>query len=84
LNGNKERAAGVMDLRRIKDWTLLPGATVEIRKDGTAVCSGYVDAVTDDGRSCGSALPHRTGGSSTKPSSTRPGPLRTAMVSTTK
>jgi hypothetical protein len=39
-----------MDLRRIKDWTLLPGATVEIRKDGTAVCSGYVDAVTDDGK----------------------------------
>lgn len=39
-----------MDLRRIRDWTLLPGASVEIRQQGTAVCSGYVDAVTDDGK----------------------------------
>ena len=39
-----------MDLRRIKDWTLLPGASVEIRQEGSAVCSGYVDAVTDDGK----------------------------------
>ena len=39
-----------MDLRRIRDCTLLPGASVEIRQQGTAVCSGYVDAVTDDGK----------------------------------
>ncbi len=38
-----------MDLRRIKDWRLLPGASIEIRQQGAAVCSGYVDAVTDDG-----------------------------------
>jgi hypothetical protein len=36
-------------MRRIKDWTLLPGASVEIRQQGISVCSGYVDAVTDDG-----------------------------------
>lgn len=36
-------------MRRIKDWTLLPGASVEIRQQGTRVCNGYVDAVTDDG-----------------------------------
>lgn len=39
-----------MDLRRIRDWTLLPGVTVEIRRQGTVVCSGYVDAVSDDGK----------------------------------
>lgn len=38
-----------MDLRRIADWTLLSGARIEIRQQGSAVCSGYVDAVTDDG-----------------------------------
>ena len=38
-----------MDLRRISDWTLLAGASVEIRQQGAHVCSGYVDAVTDDG-----------------------------------
>jgi hypothetical protein len=37
-------------MRRIRDWTLLPGQSVEIRQQGTAVCSGNVDAVTDDGR----------------------------------
>ena len=36
-------------MRRIKDWTLLPGASVEIRQQGTSVCNGYVDAVTGDG-----------------------------------
>jgi hypothetical protein len=36
-------------MRRVKDWTLLPGASVEIRQQGTSVCNGYVDAVTDDG-----------------------------------
>ncbi|MEV8133570.1 hypothetical protein AB0O54_20810 [Pseudarthrobacter oxydans] len=36
-------------MRRIKDWTLLPGASIEIRQQGSYVCSGYVDAVTDDG-----------------------------------
>lgn len=39
-----------MDKRRIKDWTLLPGASVEIRQQGSSVCTGYVDAVTDDGK----------------------------------
>lgn len=39
-----------MDKRRIKDWTILPGASVEIRQQGATVCSGYVDAVTDDGK----------------------------------
>lgn len=39
-----------MDKRRIKDWTLLAGARVEIRQQGTSVCTGYVDAVTDDGK----------------------------------
>ena len=39
-----------MDIRPIKDWTLLPGASVEIRQQGSFVCSGHVDAVTDDGK----------------------------------
>ena len=39
-----------MDVRVIKDWTLLPGASVEIRQQGSLICSGYVDAVTDDGK----------------------------------
>lgn len=39
-----------MDIRPIRDWTLLPGVNVEIRQHGTAVSSGYVDAVTDDGK----------------------------------
>jgi hypothetical protein len=39
-----------MDLRRITDWTLLTGARVEIRQQGSPVCNGHVDAVTDDGR----------------------------------
>jgi hypothetical protein len=38
-----------LDMRRIKDWTLLPGASIEIRLQGNFVCSGSVDAVTDDG-----------------------------------
>ena len=38
-----------MDLRHITDWTLLTGARIEIRQQGSPVCSGYVDAVTDDG-----------------------------------
>lgn len=39
-----------MGLRRIADWTLLPGATIEIRHQGSPVCRGHVDAVTDDGK----------------------------------
>lgn len=39
-----------MDLRHIADWTQLPGACVEIRQQGTSVCNGVVDAVTDDGK----------------------------------
>ena len=38
-----------MDLRLITDWTLLPGTSVEIRQRGKSVCTGDVDAVTDDG-----------------------------------
>ena len=38
-----------MDMRRIKDWTLLPGASIEIQQQGRYICAGYVDAVTDDG-----------------------------------
>ncbi len=39
-----------MDLRRIMDWTLLPESTIEIRHQGSGVCRGHVDAVTDDGK----------------------------------
>jgi hypothetical protein len=39
-----------MDLRRVADWTLLPGTSVEIRQLGTPVSGGHVDAVTDDGK----------------------------------
>lgn len=38
-----------VNLRRIADWTLLTGASIEIRQQGSPVCSGYVDAVTEDG-----------------------------------
>jgi hypothetical protein len=38
-----------MKLRRINDWTLLVGASMEIRQHGLPLCSGHVDAVTDDG-----------------------------------
>ena len=37
-------------MKCIKDWILLPGVSVEIRHQGTTVCSGYVDAVTHDGK----------------------------------
>lgn len=36
--------------RRIDDGCTLRGASVEIRKQGAIICSGIVDAVTDDGR----------------------------------
>ncbi|WP_427116771.1 hypothetical protein [Pseudarthrobacter scleromae] len=39
-----------MDLRYITDWTQLPGARVEIRQQGSYVCGGIVDVVTDDGK----------------------------------
>lgn len=39
-----------MHLRHIADWTQLPGACVEVRQQGAHVCSGFVDAVTDDGK----------------------------------
>lgn len=39
-----------MDLRRIDDWSTLSGARVEIRQQGSQVCAGTVEAVTDDGR----------------------------------
>lgn len=38
-----------MKRRRVTDWTLLVGASIEIRQQGNPVCSGHVDAVTDDG-----------------------------------
>ncbi|MGR0161160.1 hypothetical protein [Paenarthrobacter nitroguajacolicus] len=38
-----------MELRRISDWTTLVGARIELRQQGRPVCSGHVDAVTDDG-----------------------------------
>lgn len=37
-----------MKLRRVTDWTLLVGASIEIRQHGLPLCSGHVDAVTDD------------------------------------
>jgi hypothetical protein len=39
-----------MNLRLVDDWGTLRGANVEIRQQGAAVCTGTVDAVTDDGR----------------------------------
>lgn len=38
-----------MNSRPINDWSTLPGANVEIRQQGNTVCSGTVDAVTEDG-----------------------------------
>lgn len=39
-----------MDLRKITDWTLLAGASIEIHQQGSHICSGHVDAVTEDGK----------------------------------
>lgn len=39
-----------MDLRRVNDWCTLSGGRVEIRQQGALICSGTVDAVTEDGR----------------------------------
>jgi hypothetical protein len=39
-----------MDLRKITDWTLLTGVRIEIHQQGHRICSGYVDAVTEDGK----------------------------------
>ena len=44
-----ERTTDPVDLRRVNDWTLLTGSSIEIRQEGKSVCSGYVDAVTEDG-----------------------------------
>lgn len=38
-----------MDPMRINDWTLLTGASVQIRQQGQIFCSGYVDTVNADG-----------------------------------
>lgn len=38
-----------MNFKRVTDWTFLTGASVEIRQQGIPVCSGHVDAGTDDG-----------------------------------
>lgn len=42
-----------MNLRRVTDWTILPGASVEICHQGSNICSGHADAVTDDGKILG-------------------------------
>ena len=34
--------------RHVKDWSTLVGANVEIRQNQTVICSGTVDAVTED------------------------------------
>lgn len=34
---------------RIDDWTVIPGANVEIRKDGTVIRRGVVEEVTPNG-----------------------------------
>jgi hypothetical protein len=39
-----------MTQRRIDDWCTLNGASVEIRQQGSIICRGLVDDVTDDGR----------------------------------
>jgi hypothetical protein len=39
-----------MDLRKIIDWTHLTGASIEIHQQGSHICSGQVDAVTEDGK----------------------------------
>jgi hypothetical protein len=38
-----------MGPKRVRDWNLLPGKSVEIRHRGVAICSGQVDSVTEDG-----------------------------------
>jgi hypothetical protein len=37
-----------MDLRRVADWTILPGTSMEIRHQGSHICTGHMDTVTDD------------------------------------
>ncbi|TNB67235.1 hypothetical protein FHJ30_20915 [Arthrobacter sp. BB-1] len=37
-----------MQHRHVKDWSTLLGANVEIRQNQTVICSGIVDAVTED------------------------------------
>lgn len=39
-----------MHYRHISNWSTLEGANVEIRNQGGVVCSGIVDAVTEDGK----------------------------------
>ncbi|MDQ0850659.1 hypothetical protein QFZ65_002597 [Arthrobacter sp. B3I9] len=36
--------------RKITDWSVLPGASVEIRQQGVTICNGHVDTVTEDGK----------------------------------
>lgn len=49
LNQKNWKAGIDMNHRHISDWCTLDGANVEIRQQGTVVCSGTVDGVTDDG-----------------------------------
>lgn len=50
LDPDSERTIVPVDLRQIADWTLLPGASIEIRQQGRPVSTGHVDAVTADGK----------------------------------
>lgn len=54
---NNEQDDRTLDMRRIKDWTILSGASVEIQQQGSYICAGYVDAVTDDGKILGVTAP---------------------------
>jgi hypothetical protein len=65
-----------MNHRHIKDWSTLEGANVEIRQQGAAVCSGIVDAVTDDGNIFWVLAPVEGRRLFEKPTSTRSGPAR--------
>lgn len=45
-----------MDLKRITDWTPLPGASIDIWQQGTPVSSGHVDGEQTRGGSVMRAL----------------------------
>ena len=73
-----------MDLRHIMDGTQLPGARVEIRRQGGYVCSGLADAVTDDGKILWVRSPEHERRLFEKMSPMKPGQLKTAPASTTR
>ena len=47
--GNRGKLSTDMTNGPITDWSNLAGAHVEIRQQGAAICTGTVDAVTEDG-----------------------------------